>query len=409
MTSPSRTTISRDEIRAIYAQGEDAVITLVESLVARINALEERLEAVESQLKKDSHNSSKPPSSDGFKKQTKSLREKSERSSGGQPGHPGQTLEWRDEPTHAVIHPVLTCQDCGTSLVNTEVESWDVRQVHDLPPVQLDVTEHQAQVKCCPHCGTLNRGRFPGEVEHPIQYGPNIQSWVMYLMNVQLIPSLRICELCSEAFNVSLSEGTLYNIRKRCYDALEQPEKAIKAALKVSQVVHYDETGFRVGSKLWWLHVGYSNDLTFYFVHTKRGKKAMDAIGLLPDFKGIAVHDGLSSYAQYDCLHSLCNAHHLRELIFIVEEFKQKWAQDLLNLLVKMNQAVNLAKSNGMEFLDAAEIAAFEVNYGQILERGLTANPVVPPPEDGPKRKGRTKQSKAKNLVDRLKNTRKWS
>lgn len=312
MASPSRTTISRKEIREVYAQGEDAVIALVESLAARINALEERLEAVENQLKKDSHNSSKPLSSDGFKKRTKSLREQSERPSGGQSGHLGQTLEWHNEPTQAMIHRVVSCQDCGTSLENVAVASWDVRQVHDLPPIELDVMEDQCELKCCPHCGTLNRGIFPVYVEHPIQYGPNIQSWAMYLMNVQLILSLRIHELFSEAFNVSLSE------------------------------------------------------------------------------------------ANYDCLHSPCNAHHLRELVFIVEEFKQSWAQEMLDLLVEMNQSVNLAKSSEMEFLEAAQTKAFEVKYGQILDLGFTANPVVPPPENAPKRKGRPKQSKAKNLLDRL-------
>ena len=404
MSSPSRTFISREEIRAIYALGEDAVIDLVESLLARINSLEERLEAVENQLKKDSHNSSKPPSSDGFKKRTKSLRQKSELTSGGQLGHPGRTLDWSNDLTRALIHPVVTCCDCGTSLVNTPVDSWDLRQVHDLPPHQCEVTEHQCEVKCCPNCGILNRGTFPSEVKYPIQYGPNVQAWIVYLMVVQLIPSLRIGELFSEAFNISLSEGTLYNIRRRCFDALEASSEEIKVALIKSAVVHYDETGFRVGSKLWWLHVGCTDSLTFYFVHTKRGKKAMDAMGLLPEFEGIAVHDGLVSYGQYGCVHSLCNAHHLRELIFIVEEFEQAWAQEMIDLLVEMNQAVNQAKSEATASLDSAQIAAFETKYEEILERGFNVNPVVPLPENAPKRKGRPKQSKAKNLLDRLKN-----
>jgi transposase len=404
VTSPSRICISRDEIRAVYAQGEDAVIALVEGLVARINHLEERLEAVENQLKKDSHNSSKPPSSDGFKKRTKSLRQKSERLRGGQLGQLGRTLDWSNELTRGLIHPVVSCGDCGTSLVNTPVESWELRQVHDLPQVSIDVTEHQSEVKCCPNCGILNRGSFPVEVKYPIQYGPNVQAWIVYLMVVQLIPSLRICELLSEAFNISLSEGTLYNIRQRCFDALEQPEQYIKDALKASKTVHYDETGFGVGSKLWWLHVGCTESLTAYFVHQNRGKKAMDAMGLLPEFEGIAVHDGWSSYGQYHCLHSLCNAHHLRELTFLVERFEQGWAQEMIDLLVEMNQAVNLAKSTTAESLDSSQITRFETQYEEILARGLVENPVVPEAENTPKRKGRPKQSKAKNLLDRLTN-----
>ena len=286
--------------------------------------------------------------------------------------------------------------------MNALVE-WDVRQVHDLPPTRIEVTEHQCEVKCCPKCGILNRGQFPIEVEHPIQYGARLNAWIVYLMVVQLLPSLRICQLLKEAFGVSLSEGTLYNIRKRCFDALETPEQEIKQALQDSTVVHFDETGFRVSSKLWWLHVGCSDSLTFYFVHTKRGRKAMDAMGLLPDFEGIAVHDGWASYGQYGCQHSLCNAHHLRELIFIVEQYNQGWAQEMIDLLVSMNLAVNLAKDNGLAWLEAYQVTAFEQNYGEILGRGFKENPVLLVPENAPKRKGRPKQSKAKNLLDRLK------
>ena len=403
MTSSPRLSISRDEIRAVYAQGEASVIALVESLVARINALEDRVDALENQLKKDSHNSSKPPSSDGFKKKTKSLRQKSDRASGGQPEHPGRNLEWSDTPTRAEIHPVLSCQGCGDSLLNTPVESWDRRQVHDLPPTQLEVTEHQCEVKCCPKCGILNRGQFPSALKHPIQYGARLEAWIVYLMVVQLLPSLRICQLLKETFGLSVSEGTLYNIRKRCFDALETPEQEIKQALQNSKVVHFDETGFRVASQLWWLHVGCTDRLTFYLVHTKRGKKAMDAMGLLPDFKGNAVHDGWASYSQYTCQHSLCNAHHLRELIFILEEYKQRWAQEMIDLLVEMNLAVHLAKNTGLTSLESFQVTRFEQNYGEILERGLKENLALPIPENAPKQKGRPKQSKAKNLLDRLK------
>jgi transposase len=156
-----RLSISRDEIRAIYAQGEEAVIELVESLVARINALEERVEALENQRSQNSRNSSKPPSGDGFAKKTKSLRQKSNRSSGGQPGHPGSTLEWSAEPDYIETHPVTVCQGCGVTLADHPVEDWQVRQVHDIPPMPLEVTEHQCEVKSCPRCGTQCRAIPP--------------------------------------------------------------------------------------------------------------------------------------------------------------------------------------------------------------------------------------------------------
>jgi transposase len=241
-----RLSISRDEIRAVYAQGEDAVIALVESLVARINALEDRVEALENQLSKTSRNSSKPPSGDGFKKKTKSLRTKSNRPSGGQPGHPGNTLEWSAEVDEIEVHPVTACQGCGASLQQTPVSDWEVRQVHDLPPMKIEVTEHHCEIKCCPDCGILNRGQFPHEVSQSVQYGVHLQSLIVYLMEQQLLPSQRVCELLSEVFEIEVSEGTLYNVRARCFEALGPAEQAIRQALLEVDVVHFDETGFRV-------------------------------------------------------------------------------------------------------------------------------------------------------------------
>lgn len=174
-SSSQKLTISRGEIRAVYAQGEDAVIALVEGLLERIAVLEERVEALENQISKNSRNSSKAPSSDGFKPRTKSQRRKSERSSGGQPGHPGATLEWAEEVHHVEQHSVATCSVCGQSLSDVTVAAWDLRQVRDMAPIQLTVTEHQAEVKCCPQCQTLNRGEFPPHVNSVVQYGASLK------------------------------------------------------------------------------------------------------------------------------------------------------------------------------------------------------------------------------------------
>ncbi len=403
MASKAPLQISRDEIRAIYAQGEEAVITLVESLVERINGLEARVEALENQLKKNSHNSSKPPSSDGFKKRTQSLREKSARSSGGQLGHPGSTLEWCADPDSVVIHPVETCSDCGCRLENVPVLERELRQVHDLPMVQITVTEHACEIKSCPACNRLNRGQFPRAVQNIVQYGPHLQGLILYLLDVQLLPSARVCELLWEVYGVEVSEGTLYNIRSRCFEALEESEQDIRSAVLDAPVVHFDETGFRVKNKLWWLHVACTAGLTFYFVHRKRGKIAMDAMNILPQFKGIANHDGLRSYGQYDdSTHSLCNAHHLRELIFIAERYEQIWASQMVALFVEMNEAVKAAKVLEQVALDASQLAEFERRYGEILETGFAENPAIPRPENQVKPRGRPKQSPAKNLLDRL-------
>ena len=394
--------ITKDEIRAIYAQGEEAVITLVQSLVERINRLEARVEALENQLKKNSHNSSKPPSSDGFGKQTKSLREKSDRSSGGQPGHPGSTLEWRSEPDSILTYSVETCVDCGFSLKNVPVVNRELRQVHDLPMIEVCVTEHQCDIKSCPACNHLNRGAFPHTVQNVVQYGPNLQGLMVYLLDLQLLPSARVRELLADVYGIEVSEGTLYNVRSRCFKALDEAEQEIKSAVLNSPVVHFDETGFRVKNKLWWLHVACTDGLTFYFVHTKRGKIAMDAMNILPQFKGIANHDGLKSYAQYESQHSLCNAHHLRELIFIVECYEQAWATQMIALLVEMTEAVNGAKSLEQVALERSQLEALEERYRDILQTGFAENPAIPLPENEVKPRGRPKQSKAKNLLDRL-------
>ena len=395
--------ITNDEIRAIYAQGEEAVITLVQSLVERINGLEARVEALENQLKKNSHNSSKPPSSDGFGKKTKSLREKSDRSSGGQPGHPGSTLDWCAEPDFIETYSVETCSDCGFSLKNAPVVNRELRQVHDLPMIEVCVTEHQCEIKSCPSCHHLNRGQFPDSVQNVVQYGPNLQGLMVYLLDLQLLPSARVRELLADVYGIEVSEGTLYNVRSRCFNALESAEQAIKSWVLESPVVHFDETGFRVKKKLWWLHVACTDGLTFYFVHPQRGKIAMDAMNILPQFKGIANHDGLKSYTQYgESTHSLCNAHHLRELIFITERYAQVWATQMIALLVEMNKAVKAAKALEIATLELSQLNKFEGQYRDILKTGFAENPAIPIPENPVKPRGRPKQHPAKNLLDRL-------
>jgi transposase len=399
---PNQQSISREEILAVYQQGEGAVIDLVEGLLKKTWELESRIQVLEDQFKKDSHNSSKPPSSDGFGKRTKSLRTKSERKSGGQTGHEGSTLEWREEVDEIIIHPVEHCEGCGGSLAAAEVLEWDMRQVHDLPPLKLEVKEHQAEVKKCEHCGLLNRGKFPADVSNVVQYGSGIKGLMVYLMEGQILPSERVRELLREVFGCELSEGTLYNTREQCYEQLEAVEQHLKQGIQESEVVHFDETGMRVKDKLMWLHVASTAGLTYYFIHANRGQIAMDEMDILPNFEGISVHDGLSSYAHYDCEHGLCNAHHLRELLFVVERYEQPWADQMMTLLIEIKDQVEIAKTAGINALSPNQLADFEARYRELIQEGFKANP--PPPIDPaqPKKKGRLKQSPPKNLLDRL-------
>ena len=401
--------ISREEIRAVYQAGEAAVIALVEGLVEQHialdhhqQALEKRIKALEDKQKKTSRNSSKPPSGDGFGKRTKSLRKKSERPSGGQKGHPGSTLEWRETVDVIETHSVDECSDCGSSLKTTAVVRHERRQVHELPPIRLQVIEHQAEVKCCGECEAMSRAAFPAGVSARVQYGNSVKGLMVYLMEAQLLPSNRTCEVLSEVLGCEVSEGTLYTVREQCFEQLAPVEAQIKAAIASADVVHCDETGLRVNGKLWWLHVASTAQLTYYFVHPKRGREAINEQGVLPSFNGISVHDGWASYFWYECAHGLCNAHHLRELRFIAERYEQPWAATMMTLLRTIKAQVDRARAAGESELRAEQLSAFEQQYQTLLTAGFDAN--LPPPMDvdAPKKRGRTKQSPPKNLLDRL-------
>ena len=378
------------------------MVSLVTQLLSHLSRLEARVNELEGRLSKNSRNSSKPPSSDGFGKRTKSLRQKSDKPSGGQKGHRGQTLEWREHPNETERYPVHECCACGASLRAVPLEQILSRQVFDIPPIELQVKEHQVEVKCCPHCGVSNQGRFPPEATNVVQYGPRLKSMMVYLMEGQLLPSHRVCELLADMLNVAVSEGTLYTTKDQCFVHLEPIEQTIHQALLASEVVHFDETGSRVNQQLWWLHVASTDEFTYYQVHPKRGHIAMDAMGILPEFGGKAVHDGWKSYQGYECEHFLCNAHHLRELQYVLEQYGQWWTFQLSLLLGTIHRQVKQAKVEGKTQLSPQDLDAFDSRYEAILGEGLSQNPIPPPALDAVKKRGRPKRSAPRNLLARL-------
>lgn len=403
MSQPKRDLqLSEGEIQVIYAEGEEAVVSLVTELLERLNRLEAEVKELKGRLSKDSRNSSKPPSGDGFGKRTRSLRRTSDQSSGGQVGHPGQTLEWSHEPNGVERYPVGACSGCGASLARVPVEAVLARQVLDIPPLDLVVTEHQVEVKGCPQCGQVNQGSFPPEANTLVQYGSRLKGMMVYLMEGQLLPSNRVCEVLRDLVGVSVSEGTLYNVRAQCFESLAPIELGIQHAIQDTAVVHFDETGLRVNQRLWWLHVASTQGLTYYFVHPKRGQEAMNEMGILPAFSGHAVHDGWKSYQSYDCEHVLCNAHHLRELQYIWEQYRQGWAFQMNLLLTTIHHIVAALKAEGKSALSNPDLAAFEARYQAILDQGLTDNPLPPLAKTRPKKRGRPKRSPSRNLLERL-------
>jgi transposase len=397
-----------DEVVELVAKLVAELVVQVESLSARVTALETENatlrmdnEALRARLGTNSHNSSKPPSSDGpgVKPHPKSQRVSSGRKPGGQPGHVGRTLLLIDEPDEVVVHSPSQCQACGQTLEQVPASRRERRQVVEIPPVKARVVEHQAEIKCCPSCGVETSGQFPDSVAAPVQYGPGVATVAVYLNQEQLLPEGRTCEVLSDLFGCPISEGTLEQAVAKCHEQLSETEKAIKRGIEGASVAHFDETGLNIEGKSRWLHVSSTPGLTYYAAHPKRGREALDEIGVLPKFLGRAVHDGLTSYWQYgQCEHALCNAHHLRELTFVEEELGQAWAKDLKALLLEIKQAVDAARSQGQTSLAGEVEREFTGRYDAALEEGLKVNP--PPAPTG--KRGRPKRGKAGSLVDRL-------
>ncbi|MCC6442598.1 MAG: transposase [Armatimonadetes bacterium] len=283
MSSPTAT--SRDAIRAVYDAGPDAVVGLVEGLLAHITDLEARVQAWEDRLVKDSHHSSKPPSSDGGRQKTQSLRGKSGKAPGGQPGHPGKTLAMVAEPDRVVVHTPGPCR-CGAALEGVGREGRERRQVWALPVMRLEVTEHPAHRKRCPACGRWNTGVFPDEVREPVSYGPRLKAVGVYLRGYHLLPYERLSEVFADLRGVSISPGTLCQALQDASGRLAPVEAQIQAGWQQAPVVHADETGLRIAGKRQWLHGVGTKPLTHDAPHPKRERAAPDAIGILPGYEG---------------------------------------------------------------------------------------------------------------------------
>ena len=350
----------------------------------------------------DSHNSSKPPSSDPRgRKRVRSQRRRSGKKPGGQLGHVGETLHLVATPDEVVEHRPAACMSCQMPLdASAPLVRYERRQVHELPPVRLVIREHRALQVRCQRCEQISAGSFPAEASSRAQYGPQVRALSVYLLEQQLIPYARVRELLADLLGVRVSLGTLTRWVQQAATTLVPVEEAIKAALVRAPVLHSDETGVRRAGKLAWAHVACTRRLTHYAIHAKRGNEATDAIGILPSYHGVSVHDGWKPYHHYTaCRHALCNIHHVRELSFIEEQTQQVWASELKGVLLEMKAAVEQARARGEPQLPAAERQALVAHYEDLLSAGRAANP---PPERPPGQRGRMKQSAACNLLERL-------
>jgi len=387
--------MTEQEARDIYHQGEEAV-------VAKFMEFDARLKRLEEIIGMNSTNSSKPPSTDNkLTKIKKPSTSSSKKKRGAQAGHKGKSLKIVATPDTVKELLPINCSCCDNSLKNTNSFKYEKRQLFDLPDVKIQVTEYQAHSIKCKKCNTLNKAEFPDNIKANTQYGENLRSFISYLNCYQMLPYERIVETIEDLTSHKISTGTIYNFLNTYYDKLDKFEITLKESLLKEEVLNSDETGINIKAKLHWIHVASSSVMTYYMLHSKRGQIAMDDMAIIPNYKGILVHDHWTPYNKYiNCTHSYCNAHILRELNGVTEKESVIWSQDMHTLLTNMNIAVHKAKESNKTTITQAQINKFIKNYEKITQ---SASNYYPPPDKTLKKaRGRPKQEKGKNLLDRL-------
>ncbi len=390
---------TRSSLSQLSHAEKDELILMMQEQIA---ALQQMMAQLQARLNMNSRNSSKPPSSDGLNKPApKSLRVAGEKKTGGQKGHPGSTLCQVAQPDKIVVHGVPDqCQACQSKLTFAYV--GETRQVFDLPLLQFEVTEHRAMQAIC-SCGQVHTGEFPSGVNAARQYGPRAQAAMVHLNQNHAVSVQRTAALMKDFFGLAVSQATVVRAAQAGADILQPTVQNIGQAAVSSVVLHADETGMRVAKRLHWLHVLATDTLTWMGCHPKRGTEAFDALALLQQFQGVLVHDGWMPYKALLCQHALCNAHHLRELTYLLEEQGQAWAGDMIALLSHASHLKNVQCADGQAPSYGAQKYQSQVRdlrdlYDAILAQAQAENPVAP----ATGRRGRPKQSKATNLIGRL-------
>jgi transposase len=398
-----------------HAQKDDLIRMLwplqqqVQDLMAQMLVMQERINQLEGRLALNSKNSSKPPSSEGLSKPApKSLRATGKKPNGGQNGHSGNTLRQSSKVDEAIQHQAPThCSVCQLELQDHTLA--ETRQVFELPPLAMRTVAHQQMRSTCT-CGAVHLGAWPEGVNAPAQYGASVKAMAVHLNQYHLVPLARTAALMQDAFGASLSQASIQSFAQDAAFALLPTVAAIKQAVQDSSIVNADESGIRVQGKLHWLHCAVTKTLTWLAPHAKRGTVAFEALGLLTGFRGLLVHDGLVSYKALECTHSLCNAHHIRELVYVHEQENEQiwdsWAKEMIDLLLQALKEVDLQGGP----LPKERQTWFDGQWSQLLQRGEEFNPpkqrTDTTQDDGLGTRGKLKQSKATNLLKRLREHR---
>jgi len=374
---------------------------MMAKLIVKLQALQDRVDELERRLGLNSNNSSKPPSTDSPFIPKPKTASNAKRKAGGQKGHEGKNLKMVEHPDVVIVSSPGICSGCGASLADTHSSLAASRQVFDLPVLKIEVSEYQVHTKKCPCCKAISKGSFPQDITAPTQYGKRFDAAISYLSVHQMLPYERITQVMEDLFGHSISEGVILNALSRVETHLSSFNAITKEALLQSAVIHADETGINVRGKLHWAHIALSQSAAECLLHSKRGADAIKQMDILPNYKGIAVHDHWKPYESINGAfeHAFCNAHHLRELNRVTQQDHQLWSNDMSKLLLSANQKVTHAKTNGRDALSPRMIKQFNIRYDTVVKSAGVYH-TVSQKETG--KRGRVKQTFAKNLLDRL-------
>jgi transposase len=374
---------SREELFALVVEQA----RMIEQLTARVAELERR-------LARNSRNSSQPPSADGPQVAPRpSRRRGSGRKPGKQPGVPGTTLALVDDPDEVIEYQQSCCRGCGADFADGAPVGVVRRQVHDIPPVRPLIVEHRLHRRRC-GCGAVTVADAPTGINAPVQYGPSLRALAVYLLVFQHVPVARAAQLIADLTGARPSTGWVSTALAEAAAALADVEKLIKSLIVLAHVVHVDETSVSIAGARWWLHVAGTERLTAYHLHSSRGRAAVNEFGVLPGYRGVAVHDALNVYDAYpDASHALCGAHLARELTAAAEAHPaQIWPDQALAALLGLNIAAHQARDQGLTQIPPEVADPLLTSWRHAILCGLATHRPAP---------GR-KQSTTRNLLVRL-------
>lgn len=376
----------------------------LQALRELIEAKDEEIARLKEQLGKNSKNSSKPPSSDGYKKPNpRSSRTKSGKKPGAQNGHQGKHLSVPDCDKKYEYHMPACCSGCPhTEECRTHGRVCASRHVIDATLEITDTEHQQIKIRKCPLYGFKNiKGSFPENLSAPVQYGENLQAFVVALNTYGAVSAIRTHDILSGVFSIPISVGTIASFISGCAKELKNTITWIREQVTSSPLIHCDETGGRISGKLQWVHFTGNDSFSLLTLSPWRGSKGINDVGVLPSYNGTAIHDCYASYWKYaQARHGICNAHILRELTGITENYpEQSWAPAFRNLLLHMKKAVDKAHEKGKPVLSYYYRNKFSRRYDEIIREGLRANPL---PETSGHKRGRKKKGTVRALLERL-------